>query len=57
MPIDDALKGIPGAGTSRSTPKPEAAKLLHELMVAQGLPSPGPDIDKSRYNFGVAVAK
>ena len=57
MPIEDALNGIPKANNSRTHPKPEAAKVLHELMVAQGLPSPGPEIDKSRYNYGVKVAE
>ena len=56
MPIDDALNGIPKANNSRTHPKPVAAKVLHEAMVAQGLPSPGFEIDKSRYNYGVKVA-
>ena len=53
MPIDDALNGITGGSSSKSITKPEAAKVLHELMVAQGLPSPGLEIDMSRYDFGV----
>ena len=55
MPIDDALNGVRGGSASKSIAKPEAAKVLHELMVAQGLPSPGWEVDKSRYNFGVEV--
>ena len=56
MAIDDALNGIKGGSASKSVAKPEAAKALHEAMVAQGLPSPGSEVDKSRYNFGVTVA-
>ena len=55
LAIEDALNGIPGANNSRRTPKPDAAKVLYELMVARGLNPPDPNIDKTRYNFGVKV--
>jgi hypothetical protein len=57
MPIEDALRGIPGAGVGKASAKPEAAKALDELTVARGLPSPRPEIDKTRYSFGVKVEK
>jgi hypothetical protein len=52
IPIEDALFGIPGGSVVRSTARPDAAKVLHEFMVAQGILSPGPDVDKARYEFG-----
>jgi hypothetical protein len=57
MAIDDALNGIPGANTARSSPRPEAAKVLYSLMVERGLNPPDPTVDKRRYNFGVTVEK
>lgn len=57
IPIEDALFGIPGGSVVKSTARPDSAKVLHEFMVAQGLPSPGYELDKSRYNFDVKVEK
>jgi ankyrin repeat protein len=54
LAIEDARNGIPGANNSRRTPKPEAAKVLYDLMQARGLNPPDPNIDMNRYNFGVA---
>jgi ankyrin repeat protein len=53
LAIEDARNGIPGANNSRRTPKPEAAKVLYDLMVARGLNPPDPNVDLNRYNFGV----
>jgi ankyrin repeat protein len=57
LAIDDALNGIPGANTARSSPRPEAAKVLYSLMLERGLNPPDPTVDKRRYNFGVSLDK
>ncbi len=35
--------------------RPEAAQLLREAMIAQGLPAPEVKEDKNKYSFGVTV--
>jgi ankyrin repeat protein len=53
MALEDARNGLPGYNNSRRTPKPEAAKILYELMIARGLTPPDPNVDVNRYKFGV----
>jgi hypothetical protein len=57
MAIDDARNGVPGGNTARSSPRPEAAKVLYALMLDRGLSPPDPNVDKRRYNFGVTTEK
>jgi uncharacterized protein len=57
LPIEEARDGVTGGNTARSSPRPEAAKVLYSLMVERGLNPPDPTVNKSRYNFGVAVGK
>ena len=56
MAIENARDGIPGANNSRRTPKPAAAKVLYELMLARGLTPPDYQTPKEHYEFGVKVA-
>ena len=52
MAIEDARDGIPLANNSRRTPKPAAAEVLYELMLARGLMPPDYRTPQEHYQYG-----